>query len=323
MGRLSLIAALVLAAWSGSGRGEEATAVQEGAWIESWRRSADALRWSDEAIRHDWRLQRRPGTDECRILDSRDRVVRSGAADECRTAFAALESSGQIEPVRGPTVIVLHGLGEGRRSMQPLVAHLRASLDATVLAFGYASTSSAIADHGRALAAVVRALPGADRISFVGHSLGNLVVRSWMGQADAGDLDRLDRMVMLGPPNQGSELAQLAARFPMPATLSTGAARDLAIDWHRVAPTLPAPPCPFGIVAGGRGDDDGYSMVLAGDDDAVVRVEETRLAGEDDFLLVPVHHAAMMKNTAVQRAVTSFLSTGRFAPAATAATESP
>ena len=111
--------------------------------------------------------------------------------------------------------------------------------------------------------------------------------------------------------------------FPMPATLSTGAARDLAIDWHRVAPTLPAPPCPFGIVAGGRGDDDGYSMVLAGDDDAVVRVEETRLAGEDDFLLVPVHHAAMMKNTAVQRAVTSFLSTGRFAPAATAATESP
>ena len=75
------------------------------------------------------------------------------------------------------------------------------------------------------------------------------------------------------------------------------------------------PPCDFGIVAGGRGDDTGYSFLLAGDDDAVVRVEETRLEGADDFLLLPVRHAAMMKSETVQRATAEFLRSGRFTPA--------
>jgi len=76
------------------------------------------------------------------------------------------------------------------------------------------------------------------------------------------------------------------------------------------------PPCPFGIVAGGKGDDRGYSSFLAGDDDAVVRVEETRLQGAHDFLLLPVHHAAMMKHQGVQQATATFLKTGQFQAAA-------
>ena len=87
---------------------------------------------------------------------------------------------------------------------------------------------------------------------------------------------------------------------------------DLVLDWKRVSPGLAVPPCDFGIVAGGRGDEIGYSRLLAGDDDAVVCVEETRLEGARDFLLVPVHHAAMMKHPAVQRATVSFLEMGRF-----------
>jgi predicted alpha/beta hydrolase family esterase len=239
-------------------------------------------------------------------------VVCEGSGDHCRHTFTTLQASGRIEPIAGPAVIVLHGLGESRRSMKPLVEHLRDSLDATVLAFGYASTKAAIADHGRALAGVVAGLPAGTRVSFVGHSLGNLVVRSWMGQADTAQLQRLDRVVMLGPPNQGSELARRASQVWMLAALSQGAARDLVVDWDAVAPTLPAPPCPFGIVAGGTGDDDGFSPLLEGDDDAVVTVAETRLDGADDFFLVPVRHAGMMKSPTVQDAVTAFLTTGRF-----------
>jgi predicted alpha/beta hydrolase family esterase len=295
------------AAWA-----EDDIAADEATWLERLRLSAEALHWSDEVVRHDWRLQRRPGTDECRILDPRERVVCEGSGDHCRHTFTTLQASGRIEPIAGPAVIVLHGLGESRRSMKPLVEHLRDSLDATVLAFGYASTKAAIADHGRALAGVVAGLPAGTRVSFVGHSLGNLVVRSWMGQADTAQLQRLDRVVMLGPPNQGSELARRASQVWMLAALSQGAARDLVVDWDAVAPTLPAPPCPFGIVAGGTGDDDGFSPLLEGDDDAVVTVAETRLDGADDFFLVPVRHAGMMKSPTVQDAVTAFLTTGRF-----------
>jgi hypothetical protein len=284
-------------------------------WLEAMRRSADALRWSDELIRHDWRLQHRPGSAACRILDAGDRVVREGSREECLETLAALEQEGRVAAVRGPTVIVLHGLGEGRRSMQPLVDHLRRQLDATVISFGYASTSTGLDDHGRSLASVIDHLPAEEPISFVGHSLGNLVVRRWMGLAAADDLARVGRMVMLGPPNQGSELAQRVARIGALAALSNGAARELVLDWNRISRDLAVPSCPFGIVAGGKGDDRGYSSLLTGDDDAVVRVDETRLDGADDFLLLPVHHAAMMRHPVVQQATADFLRTGRF-PAA-------
>ena len=283
-------------------------------WLGSLRSSADALQWTDTIIRHDWRLQHRPGSDAFRILDPADRVVQEGTREACLEAFSALEHSGQMPAVSGPTVIVLHGLGEGRRSMRPLVEYLRSNLDSTVLSFGYASTGAGIDDHGRALATVIAGLPATDEISFVGHSLGNLVVRRWMGLAVDGDLARVHRMVMLGPPNQGSELARRVAKIGMLVALSNGAARELVLDWNRVSPNLAVPSCPFGIVAGGKGDGRGYSSFLAGDDDAVVRVEETTLAGAGDFLLVPVRHSAMMKAPAVQQATAAFLETGQFAP---------
>jgi len=299
-----------------------AAAVTDADWLATLRRSADALQWSDNIIRHDWRLQHRAGTDACRILDPRDEVVEQGSRRACLDAMATLQQAGKVPAVTGPTVIVLHGLGEGRRSMLPLVASLRKNTDATVLSFGYASTSAGIENHGRSLAAVIKELPAADTISFVGHSMGNLVVRRWMGLAAEDDLARVRRMVMLGPPNQGSELARMVAKIGVLAALSNGAARELVLDWQRISKDLAVPPCPFGIVAGGKGDDRGYSSFLAGDDDAVVRVEETRLHGADDFLLLPVHHAAMMKNEGVQQATATFLKTGRFpapVPAAAAA----
>lgn len=284
----------------------------DAAWIVSLRRAAESLEWSDELVRHDWRLQRRPGTDDCRILDPDDHAVRSGSRAACRQAFTELVDAGRIPTVSGPTVIVLHGLGEGRASMQPLVEHLRRHLDATVLSVGYASPKAGIEEHGRTLATVVAGLPGADRISFVGHSLGTIVVRRWMGLAPAADLARLHRMVMLGAPNQGSDLARLASRVWVLAALADGAARDLVLDWHKIAPDLAVPACPFGIVAGGKGDDRGFSDLLEGDDDAVVRVAETRLDGARDFLLLPVRHAAMMQDADVQQATVDFLETGRF-----------
>jgi hypothetical protein len=288
----------------------------EAGWLSSFRQSREALEWSDSVVRHDWRLQLRPRDGRSRILDGRDRVVREGTADECRRAFTALEADGTIPPVEGPAVIVLHGLGEGRRSMKPMADHLRTTLDATVMLFGYASTAADLEAHGRALGSVVTSLPAAGTICFVGHSLGNLVVRRWMALADDRALARVERVVMLGPPNQGSELARQVGGVGMLAALAEGAARDLVVDWGKVEPLLAVPACEFGIVAGGRGDGAGYSPLLDGDDDAVVRVEETKLDGVDDFLVVPVHHAEMLRDDRVKQATETFLKSGRFVPPA-------
>ena len=207
--------------------------------------------------------------------------------------------------------------------MRPLVAHLRDRLDAAVMTVGYASPRAGIDDHGAALGRVVAGLPRTGRISFVGHSLGNIVVRRWMSLAPPDDLARVHRMVMLGAPNQGSDLARMAARVWLLTALSHGAARDLVLHWPEISKSLAVPACEFGIVAGGKGDGRGYSTLLEGDDDAVVRVAETRLDGARDFLLLPVNHAAMMKNPAVQQATSSFLETGRFAVPAGAAAGEP
>ena len=106
------------------------------------------------SVRHDWRLQRRPGTDECRVLDADDGIVCNGSPERCRDAFAALGTTGRAPAVRGDTVILLHGLGESRRSMRPLAESLRGALDATVMSFGYASVKADIDAHARALGAV-------------------------------------------------------------------------------------------------------------------------------------------------------------------------
>jgi len=287
-------------------------AARDAGWLAAFRRSREALRWTDLAVRQDWRLQRRSDDGRCRILDPADATVRDGSEAECRRLFAALEADGTIPRHDGPTVILLHGLGEGRDSMRPLAEHLRATVDAAVISFGYASVSGTLDDHGAALAEVVAGLPGTAPVSFVGHSLGNIVVRRWLALADATDRERVHRVVMLGPPNQGSRLARMAAGVWGLADHAEGAARELVFDWPRVARSLAVPPGDFGIVAGGKGDDTGYSTLLAGDDDAVVCVDETRLPGARDFLLLPVHHAAMMRDPAVQRATTCFLETGRF-----------
>jgi len=281
-------------------------------WSGRLRRAAEAMEWSDERVRHEWRIQRRPGSDAARVLDPADRVIHTGSSASCREHFQALEASGQIPPVEGPTVILLHGLGEGRGSMRPLADYLREHHDATVLTFGYASPRAGVDDHARALGSVIAGLDGADRISLVGHSLGNIVVRRWMADAPAADLDRIERMVMLGAPNQGSDLARRVSQVWLLSKLSTGAAREMVMSWPQLARKLVVPPCPFGIIAGGTGDAEGYSPMLDGDDDAVVRVEETRLEGADDFVLLPVRHAFMMRDPAVQEATASFLKGGRF-----------
>lgn len=299
---------------------EPAPSGSDAAWLTKLTLAADGLAWSDELVRHDWRVQRRPGTDKWRIVDPNEACVHEGTEEECRGAFSRLETAGTIQPVSGAAVLVLHGLGENRASMQPLVKHLRGQLDATVLTVGYASPQTGIDGHGASLGRVIAGLPGATRLSFVGHSLGNIVVRRWMHQAPAADLARVHRMVMLGAPNQGSDLARMTANVWLLSKLAHGAAKDLVLHWPEISKSLAVPPCEFGIVAGGKGDDRGYSSLLAGDDDAVVRVAETKLDGARDFLLLPVSHASMMKNAAVQRATVSFLRTGRFEPSAAEAT---
>jgi hypothetical protein len=311
---LSLLASHLSAAENAATSAEQ----PGGGWIDGLfsgvRAAAEGLEWSDERVVGDWRLQRRAGDEDvvARILDPTDQVIETGSLQTCLAQFSRLERGGQIPAVTGEAVLVLHGLGESRQSMRPLVKHLRTGLDATVMTFGYASPRAGLAAHASSLARVLAGLPQVTGVSFVGHSMGNLVVRRWLGMADPGDTSRIRRMVMLGPPNQGSDLARLAAGNSLLASLAAGAGRELVLHWDTIARQLQTPEFEYGIIAGGKGDGRGYTVLLEGDDDAVVRVAETRLDGAHDFLVLPVRHSRMMRHPDVQAATLQFLREGRF-----------
>ena len=88
--------------------------------------------------------------------------------------------------------------------------------------------------------------------------------------------------------------------------------QQLGRDWQRLEGQLATPACEFGILAGGRGDKHGYNLLLPGDNDGIVSVNTTRLAGARDFLVLPVQHSLIMFNGKVQEYTLQFLQKGYF-----------
>lgn len=86
---------------------------------------------------------------------------------------------------------------------------------------------------------------------------------------------------------------------------------ELGAAWDELRPRLGTPQT-FGVIAGSTNGGVGMNPLIPGDDDLVVGVEETRLDGADDFLVVPSVHTTIMNNEAVIAAVRRFLRHGRF-----------
>ena len=136
--------------------------------------------WTDELLFREWRIQRNVLTGSYRLLDGED-VRRSwGTFDQCRAKLDEIKRARACEPMRGQVVIVLHGLGRSRSSIEPMAKYLAEEGHLTVLQFGYASTRASVAAHAKSLARVVENLKNVDEIDFVAHSLGNLVIRHYL-----------------------------------------------------------------------------------------------------------------------------------------------
>lgn len=273
--------------------------------------------WTDEVVYHDWRVQRHCLTGHCRLVD--DRNVRRGWGDfeQCVQLLERAKQEQQIPPLRSRTIIVLHGLVRSRESMDELVEYLRQDEQYSVLNVSYASSRGKLADHATALARVVEHLPGVTEVSFVGHSLGNLVVRHYLADRERGihqgkETPAVGRIVMIAPPNQGAELARRFQDNYLFQTIWGAAGKQLATGWSQLASKLAIPSAEFGIIAGGRGDNGGLNPWVAGDDDLVVSVEETQLPGAADFLVCPAYHGTIMEQDQVKQATLQFLKHGYF-----------
>jgi hypothetical protein len=273
--------------------------------------------WADVAIFHDYRIQRHVITQHHRLLDGANLRLASGTLDVCRAKLDEIRKRDNLAPMQGRAVIVLHGLFRHRSTMEKLRTSLQAAGGFSVFCVGYPTTRGGVVDHAKSLDSAIRSLEGISEINFVAHSLGNLVVRHWLkDMADEGrtlpDGQKFGRMVMLTPPNHQPQLATTLVRGKVAEFVAGAAAQQMARGWETLSPKLATPHFDFGILAGGKGDGRGYNPLIPGDDDAVVTVESTRLAGARDFRVLPVLHSTFMNNAKVQEYTVRFLNEGHF-----------
>ena len=120
---------------------------------------------------------------------------------------------------------------------------------------------------------------------------------------------RIKRIVMLGPPNNGSHLAELLKESRLFRLFCGISGEQLSSGWDKLSNRLSTPACAFAIIAGGQ-TKAARNPLLLGDDDFVVSVTETRLAGATDFTTLPVLHTFLMDDPTVQKYTLRFLQHG-------------
>jgi len=204
-------------------------------------------------------------------------------------------------------VVLLHGIANIPLSMKYLENNLEKA-GYRVHNLGYPSTDISIEEAAARVREKIMGFAGADRINFVGHSMGNLVIRMVLGK----DLPGLGRFVMIAPPNQGSFVARRLENLDLYRWIFGPAGQELSADNRAFFDMLPVPKCEFGIIAGGRGTDEGYNPLLPGDDDGTVSVEETKLSGAADFIIVNRTHTLILFAPETVEQTIHFLKFGKF-----------
>jgi pimeloyl-ACP methyl ester carboxylesterase len=209
-------------------------------------------------------------------------------------------------------VVLLHGLARTSSSfdvMQEALeedGYLTANIDYPSREYEIAALATLAVGEGLASC---RAGENVEKIHFVTHSLGGILVRQYLSTET---VDELGRVVMLGPPNQGSNAVDDLEGVPGFDWLNGPAGHQLGKGEASVPLALGPVDFELGVIAGNRTVDPITSAVLDDPDDGKVSVEDTKIDGMDDFVIVEHSHAFMMRMQQPIELTKKFLRTGSF-----------
>lgn len=264
--------------------------------------------WADVLFFHDWRIQKNVFTNHHRLLDGKDFRHASGSLEKCRAELERIKKANKLPPMTGKAVVLVHGMVRSSKSFAKLRVRLQQE-GYQVFAFDYPSTRVEIPKSAEFLHTTIGSLEGIDEINFVVHSMGGLVVRSYLAKHRD---KRIRRMVMMGVPNLGAKLADRLKENLIYKTVFGPAGQQLHSDSEGLIAKLPTPDFEFGVLAGGKGTIAGYNPLIPGDDDGTVGVASTRLPGATDFATVRCLHSFLMSHNEATDYTVHFLMHGRF-----------
>jgi len=211
--------------------------------------------------------------------------------------------------IQASCVILLHGLARTESSMEILEERLSVEGHKTVN-LGYSSR-----EHGieilaeKAISPAINECKGSKEVSFVTHSLGGILIRQYLATRE---IENLKYVVMLGPPNKGSEVVDKLRNIPGFKFINGDAGLQLGTDKLSIPNSLGKSNFNVGIIAGNKSINWILSSLIPGTDDGKVSVEKTKLEGMNDHLELSVTHPFMMKNEKVISQVIYYLKNGKF-----------
>jgi pimeloyl-ACP methyl ester carboxylesterase len=206
-------------------------------------------------------------------------------------------------------VVLLHGLWRSETSMNRLKERLMEA-GYKVNNVEYESTDDTVEVLAEeAVLSGINACGESSQIHFVTHSMGGILLRQYL---EYNNIENLGHVVMLGPPNQGSEVVDFYSEFAAFEWFTGPAGLQLGTGQASVPRALGPVSFDLGIIAGTQSINPILSTMLPDKDDGKVSVESTRVEGMNDHIELPVTHVFMMRNPEVMEQVIHYLQLGRF-----------